>query len=267
MEKLGQLAVGVAALAGVELQFSSPAIPHDLIQIPIVLQRVIQPHRLVLVMLIHPPIITAVFFFQIFSKHFHRQIETQKESVVRARGNWTRKMEERTDSMKVSLNRSSPSSSSSTSSGSSRMIWESTAASSSSVKLSVVRGSWSLLNPVEVGDSGVEEGPSPSPAIFSQRLNVDWVRWRRFSAFTVRAFFPSITLRHPTWQSGPTRFTRPDRIVLFWREMLAPVSRRFTHVASTNLTGKGNERCSGFGPDIYTRSGWVLWASSFTGLG
>lgn len=63
MEKLRKLAVSVdAAVAGLELQFSSPSILQDLIQIPLVLQRVIQPHRLVLVLLIHPPIVAAFHF-------------------------------------------------------------------------------------------------------------------------------------------------------------------------------------------------------------
>ena len=61
MEKVGELAAGKEmTVAIVELLLGGSAVCNDLIEISVVLHRLVQPHRLVLVVLLHSPVIPAI---------------------------------------------------------------------------------------------------------------------------------------------------------------------------------------------------------------
>lgn len=60
VQKLWKLALSNVTLSGIELHLCSPAVSHDLIQIPLVFKGIVQAQGFVLIMLLHSPIITAV---------------------------------------------------------------------------------------------------------------------------------------------------------------------------------------------------------------
>jgi hypothetical protein len=65
MEKQWDLAtIGNSTLTCVEFHLSSPPILHDLIEIPVILQGIIEPNGFELISLLHPTIITVHSFKQ-----------------------------------------------------------------------------------------------------------------------------------------------------------------------------------------------------------